>query len=72
MTTWPGVEPGEPLAVGPRREFFAYCQGAHAGDRYFEHGTFDMRSAGAPARGGDRAVWLRVVVEDPDYQPACR
>lgn len=20
-------------------EFFAYCQGAHAGDRYFEHGT---------------------------------
>jgi uncharacterized protein len=31
--------------VGPERckttcEFFAYCQGAHAGDRYFEHGTF--------------------------------
>lgn len=21
-------------------EFFAYCQGAHAGDRYFEHGAF--------------------------------
>ncbi len=21
-------------------EFFAYCQGAHTGDRYFEHGTF--------------------------------
>jgi uncharacterized protein len=21
-------------------EFFAYCQGAHAGNRYFEHGTF--------------------------------
>lgn len=21
-------------------EFFTYCQGAHAGDRYFEHGTF--------------------------------
>jgi uncharacterized protein len=21
-------------------EFFEYCQGAHAGDRYFEHGTF--------------------------------
>ncbi|MGH3621253.1 MAG: cyclophane-forming radical SAM peptide maturase AmcB [Sciscionella sp.] len=21
-------------------EFFAYCQGAHAGDRYFEHSTF--------------------------------
>lgn len=21
-------------------EFFSYCQGAHAGDRYFEHGTF--------------------------------
>lgn len=34
--------------------------------------TFDMRSAGAPAREGGRAVWLRVVVEDPDYQPACR
>ncbi|MGH3697482.1 MAG: hypothetical protein ACRDRX_26455 [Pseudonocardiaceae bacterium] len=34
--------------------------------------TFDMRSAGAPAREGERVVWLRVVVEDPDYQPACR
>lgn len=34
--------------------------------------TFDMRSAGAPALDGDRAVWFRVVVEDPDYQPACR
>ncbi|MGH3868881.1 MAG: hypothetical protein ACRDQ4_22730 [Pseudonocardiaceae bacterium] len=34
--------------------------------------TFDMRSAGAPARDGDQLVWLRVVVEDPDYQPACR
>jgi len=34
--------------------------------------TFDMRSAGAPAHDGERAVWLRVVVEDPDYQPACR
>jgi hypothetical protein len=34
--------------------------------------TFDMRSAGAPAHDGDRAVWLRVVVEDPDYQPAGR
>lgn len=35
--------------------------------------TYDMRSAGATAhsrRVGD--VWLRVVVEDPDYQPACR
>lgn len=21
-------------------EFFAYCQGAHAGNRYFEHGSF--------------------------------
>lgn len=21
-------------------DFFSYCQGAHAGDRYFEHGTF--------------------------------
>jgi hypothetical protein len=34
--------------------------------------TYDMRSAGATARNGDREVWLRVVVEDPDYQPACR
>lgn len=34
--------------------------------------TYDMRSAGATARDGDRDVWLRVVVEDPDYQPACR
>lgn len=34
--------------------------------------TFDMRSAGATARDGDQDVWLRVVVEDPDYQPACR
>lgn len=34
--------------------------------------TYDMRSAGAVARDGDRDVWLRVVVEDPDYQPACR
>ncbi|MBV9141839.1 MAG: hypothetical protein JO115_13130 [Pseudonocardiales bacterium] len=34
--------------------------------------TFDLRSAGAPASDGERAVWLRVVVEDPDYQPACR
>jgi uncharacterized protein len=22
-------------------EFWNYCQGAHAGDRYFEHGTFE-------------------------------
>lgn len=33
------------FAVGLERchatcEFFSYCQGAHAGDRYFEHGTF--------------------------------
>lgn len=34
--------------------------------------TYDMRSAGARAREGDQDVWLRVVVEDPDYQPACR
>ncbi len=34
--------------------------------------TFDMRSAGAPAHDSGRTVWLRVVVEDPDYQPACR
>ncbi len=31
-----------------------------------------MRSAGATVGDGDRDVWLRVVVEDPDYQPACR
>jgi hypothetical protein len=34
--------------------------------------TYDMRSAGATAREGDHDVWMRVVVEDPDYQPACR
>ncbi|MGH3687756.1 MAG: hypothetical protein ACRDRU_13810 [Pseudonocardiaceae bacterium] len=34
--------------------------------------TFDMRSAGATVRDGDQDVWLRVVVKDPDYQPACR
>lgn len=34
--------------------------------------TYDMRSAGSIARDGDRDVWLRVVVEDEDYQPACR
>jgi uncharacterized protein len=26
-------------------EFFAYCQGAHAGNRYFEHGTFTATEA---------------------------
>lgn len=34
--------------------------------------TYDMRSAGARAREADHDVWLRVVVEDRDYQPACR
>lgn len=34
--------------------------------------TYDMRSAGATAREGDHDVWLRVVVEDRDYEPACR
>lgn len=34
--------------------------------------TYDMRSAGAQARDGTVDVWLRVVVEDPDYLPACR
>jgi len=34
--------------------------------------TYDMRSAGATAREGDHEVWLRVVVEDRDYKPACR
>jgi hypothetical protein len=34
--------------------------------------TYDMRSAGATARDGGHDVWLRVVVEDRDYEPACR
>lgn len=34
--------------------------------------TYDMRSAGAVAEQQGQAVWLRVVVEDLDYQPACR
>ncbi|WP_253831291.1 hypothetical protein [Actinokineospora globicatena] len=34
--------------------------------------TYDMRSAGTVARDGDTDVWLRVVLEDPDYLPACR
>ncbi|MET7995924.1 hypothetical protein ABZU76_34035 [Amycolatopsis sp. NPDC005232] len=34
--------------------------------------TFDMRSAGAVACDSSRKVWLRVVVEDPDYEPVCR
>ncbi|MFD8500406.1 hypothetical protein [Amycolatopsis sp. NPDC059657] len=35
--------------------------------------TYDMRSAGRPARTSDgEPVWLRVVLEDPDYQPHCR
>jgi hypothetical protein len=35
--------------------------------------TFDLRSAGAAAiDASGTAVWLRVVVEDPSYQPACR
>ncbi|WP_394620130.1 hypothetical protein JNUCC0626_13790 [Lentzea sp. JNUCC 0626] len=34
--------------------------------------TFDMRSAGAVARGERGDVWLRVVVQDADYEPVCR
>ncbi|MCU1685213.1 MAG: hypothetical protein JWQ81_5952 [Amycolatopsis sp.] len=35
--------------------------------------TYDMRSAGRPAHTTDGGeVWLRVVLEDPDYQPRCR
>lgn len=34
--------------------------------------TYDMRSAGTIARHDGQDVWLRVVVEDKDYQPACR
>ncbi|GAA3561751.1 hypothetical protein GCM10022222_51920 [Amycolatopsis ultiminotia] len=34
--------------------------------------TYDMRSAGAVARDDGADVWLRVVVEDPDYEPASR
>ncbi|WP_215545047.1 hypothetical protein [Amycolatopsis sp. CA-230715] len=34
---------------------------------------YDTRSIGAPVVDGDGTrLWLRVVVEDPDYQPACR
>jgi hypothetical protein len=34
--------------------------------------TYDVRSAGSRARDGDTDVWLRVVFENPVYQPACR
>ncbi|MGH3796678.1 MAG: hypothetical protein ACRDSP_17525 [Pseudonocardiaceae bacterium] len=35
--------------------------------------TYDLRSAGVRALDDDHGeVWLRVVFEDPDYQPACR
>jgi hypothetical protein len=34
--------------------------------------TYDVRSAGSRARDGDSDVWLRVVFENPVYQPACR
>lgn len=34
--------------------------------------TYDMRSAGSRAWDGERIVWLRVVLDDPEYQPACR
>lgn len=34
--------------------------------------TFDMRSAGAVARDESGDVWLRVVLEDTDYEPVCR
>jgi len=34
--------------------------------------TYDMRSVGSRAWDGLRRVWLRVVLDDPDYQPACR
>lgn len=34
--------------------------------------TYDMRSAGSRALNGGPDVWLRVVAEDTDYQPACR
>lgn len=34
--------------------------------------TYDMRSAGARALDHDSEVWLRVVLDDPEYQPACR
>lgn len=34
--------------------------------------TYDMRSVGSRAWDGQRMVWLRVVLDDPDYQPACR
>jgi len=34
--------------------------------------TYDMRSAGSKAWDDEKAVWLRVVLDDPLYQPACR
>ncbi len=34
--------------------------------------TYDMRSVGSRAWDGRRTVWLRVVLDDPDYRPACR
>lgn len=34
--------------------------------------TYDMRSAGSRVWDGERTAWLRVVLDDPDYQPACQ
>ena len=34
--------------------------------------TYDMRSAGTVVHDGDSTAWLRIVVEDTDYQPASR
>jgi hypothetical protein len=34
--------------------------------------TYDVRSAGTRAWNGETEVWLRVVFENPMYQPACR
>jgi hypothetical protein len=37
-----------------------------------EVSTYDMRSVGSQAHDEHDVVWLRVVLDDPDYQPACR
>ena len=34
--------------------------------------TYDLRSAGAEVADGGSAAWLRIVLEDVEYQPACR
>ncbi|MEW2500009.1 hypothetical protein AB0878_05945 [Amycolatopsis sp. NPDC047767] len=43
-------------------EFFSFCQGAHAGDRFFQHGTFtatETDTATSPACGDDDVISSR-------------